>query len=127
MGRSAHVGFRGPPAESAEAFGDGGEMHSTGAGPRPTEVDQALSLVAHGDLAAMDDLYDLVAPTLATMVSAVTASAADRDEVLRLTFVDVWREAPRSPGDHGAMAWMLTLALDHARRHDGATAMARPR
>lgn len=73
-----------------------------------------LDRVAAGDEASMGALFDVVAPGLAVLLERLVATG-DRDEVLRRTFVDVWRDAPRADRRHGVMGWISVIAIGHVR------------
>ena len=76
----------------------------------PTHED-LIRLVALGDEAAFEELYDAVAPRVFGLVRKVVRDAAQSQEVTQEVFVDIWAQASRFDADRGkAMSWMLVIA-----------------
>ena len=76
----------------------------------PTHED-LIRLVALGDEAAFEELYDAVAPRVFGLVRKVVRDAAQSQEVTQEVFVDIWAQASRFDADRGkALSWMLVIA-----------------
>jgi len=76
----------------------------------PTHED-LIRLVALGDEAAFEELYDAVAPRVYGLVRRVVRDPAQSQEVTQEVFVDVWAQASRFDADRGkAMSWILVIA-----------------
>ncbi|MDD0858977.1 ECF RNA polymerase sigma factor SigK [Arthrobacter alpinus] len=70
-----------------------------------------IRLVALGDEAAFEELYDAVAPRVYGLVRRVVRDQAQSEEVTQEVFVDVWAQASRFDADRGkAMSWILVIA-----------------
>ncbi|RAN79430.1 RNA polymerase subunit sigma [Bacillus sp. SRB_336] len=76
----------------------------------PTHED-LIRLVALGDEAAFEELYDAVAPRVFGLVRRVVRDPAQSQEVTQEVFVDIWQQATRFDADRGrAMSWILVIA-----------------
>lgn len=77
----------------------------------PTDADSLLSLVARGNSAAFEALYDLIGPQVYGVVRRVLRDPAQSEEVTQDIMVEVWRTAPRFDRSRGtARGWVLTMA-----------------
>lgn len=75
----------------------------------PTHED-LIRLVALGDEAAFEELYDAVAPRVYGLVRRVVRDPAQSEEVTQEVFVDVWAQATRFDADRGkAISWIWSL------------------
>ncbi|WP_371131079.1 ECF RNA polymerase sigma factor SigK [Arthrobacter sp. SDTb3-6] len=76
----------------------------------PTHED-LIRLVALGDEAAFEELYDAVSARVFGLVRRVVRDPAQSQEVTQEVFVDVWQQAARFDADRGrAMSWILVIA-----------------
>lgn len=76
----------------------------------PTHED-LIRLVALGDEAAFEELYDAVAPRVFGLVRRVVRDPAQSQEVTQEVFLDIWSQASRFDADRGkAMSWILVIA-----------------
>lgn len=76
----------------------------------PTHED-LIRLVALGDEAAFEELYDAVSPRVHGLVRRVVRDPAQSQEVTQEVFVDIWAQASRFDADRGkAMSWILVMA-----------------
>ncbi|WP_445290483.1 ECF RNA polymerase sigma factor SigK [Arthrobacter sp. ERGS1:01] len=76
----------------------------------PTHED-LIRLVALGDEAAFEELYDAVAPRVFGLVRRVVRDPSQSQEVTQEVFVDIWQQAARFDADRGrAMSWILVIA-----------------
>lgn len=76
----------------------------------PTHED-LIRLVALGDEAAFEELYDAVAPRVFGLVRRVVRDPAQSQEVTQEVFIDIWSQASRFDADRGkAMSWILVIA-----------------
>jgi len=112
------------PVPDASTFtGPGGD------GGRDETADTAealLRLVARGDQAAFERLYDRVAGPVLGVVLRVLRDPAQSEEVAQEVLVEVWRTASRfDPARGGAATWILTMAhrraIDRVRSAQAAT------
>jgi RNA polymerase sigma-70 factor (ECF subfamily) len=70
-----------------------------------------LSLVARGDRAAFEAVYDLLAAPVFGLVCTVVRDPSQSEEVAQEVLVEVWRGASRfDAGKGSAMAWVATIA-----------------
>ncbi len=77
----------------------------------PPTHEQLIRLVALGDEAAFEQLYDAVAPRVFGLVRRVVRDPAQSQEVTQEVFLDIWEQASRFDPDKGkAMSWILVIA-----------------
>ena len=70
-----------------------------------------LGLVARGDAAAFDAVYDLLAASVFGIVRRVIRDPAQSEEVTQDVLLEVWRNAAKFDAGRGsATAWVMTLA-----------------
>jgi RNA polymerase sigma-70 factor, ECF subfamily len=80
-------------------------------GDQGGDLDGLLRLVARGDEAAFEKVYDQVAAPVYGLVLRVLRDPAQSEEVAQEVLVELWRTASRfDPRRGGAMAWVMTLA-----------------
>jgi RNA polymerase sigma-70 factor (ECF subfamily) len=77
----------------------------------PDTPEHLLILVARGDRAAFDRLYDRVANAVYGLVRKVLRDAAQSEEVTQEVLVELWRTASSFDPERGsATTWVMTLA-----------------
>ncbi len=112
------------PVPDASTFtgagGDGGRDETA------QTAEALLRLVARGDQAAFERLYDRVAGPVLGVVLRVLRDPAQSEEVAQEVLVEVWRTASRfDPARGGAATWILTMAhrraIDRVRSAQAAT------
>jgi len=83
-----------------------------GAEPGPsTDLAGQLRLVARGDMAAFDAVYDLLAASVFGIVRRVIRDPAQSEEVTQDVLLEVWRDAAKFDAGRGsATAWVMTMA-----------------
>jgi RNA polymerase sigma-70 factor, ECF subfamily len=70
-----------------------------------------LTMVADGDQAAFETVYDRVAPPVFGLIKRVLKDSAQAEEVAQEALLEVWRTAGRfDPGRGTGMTWVLTIA-----------------
>jgi RNA polymerase sigma-70 factor, ECF subfamily len=70
-----------------------------------------LPAVAHGDLAAFEQLYDRHSSTLYALLLRILANPDDAQEVLQETFVKAWTNAKMFDSVRGSdVAWLISIA-----------------
>ncbi|MEV6713665.1 sigma-70 family RNA polymerase sigma factor [Lentzea sp. NPDC051208] len=100
-------------------------LQSTPRDVGPT-ADDLLALVARGDEAAFERLYDVVSGSVFGLIRRVVRDQAQSEEVFQEVMLEVWRTATRFDPDRGsATTWILTLthrrAVDRVRSAQAAT------
>ncbi|HXH41368.1 MAG TPA: sigma-70 family RNA polymerase sigma factor [Thermoanaerobaculia bacterium] len=75
------------------------------------EPSSLLPAVAHGDLAAFEQLYDRHSSTLYALLLRILANPDDAQEVLQETFVKAWMNAKMFDSVRGSdVAWLISIA-----------------
>jgi RNA polymerase sigma-70 factor, ECF subfamily len=87
---------------------------ASGSGDRPDE--QALiDRIVLGDEAALSALYEVLAPRAYAIALKILKDAAEAEEVLQDTFLEVWRSATRfDPARAAPERWVGTMARTRA-------------
>lgn len=102
LARSLDEPALGPGADAAQEHG--------GRGP-----DSWLVLVARGDTAAFERLYDALAPQVYGLCLQVLRDPAQAEEVAQEVLVEVWQTASRfDPARGSARAWVMTMSRRRA-------------
>jgi RNA polymerase sigma-70 factor, ECF subfamily len=84
--------------------------HAPGAGPG-ADLAAQIGLVARGDAAAFEAVYELLAPSVFGIVQRVIRDPAQSEEVTQEVLLEVWRTAAKFDASRGsATAWVMTLA-----------------
>jgi RNA polymerase sigma-70 factor (ECF subfamily) len=74
-------------------------------------LEELMALVARGDEAAFERLYDALAGPVLGLVQRVLRDPAQSEEVAQEVLVELWRTATRYRADRGGVrTWALTLA-----------------
>ncbi|MGA7206585.1 MAG: ECF RNA polymerase sigma factor SigK [Specibacter sp.] len=77
----------------------------------PSTQEDLIRLVALGDEAAFEELYDEVSARVFGLVRRVVRDPAQSEEVTQEVFVDIWQQAARFDADRGrAISWILVIA-----------------
>ncbi len=80
-------------------------------GDPPGDLGAQIRLVARGDAAAFDAVYDLLAASVFGIVIRVIRDPAQSEEVTQDVLLEVWRSASKFDAERGsATAWVMTLA-----------------
>src|SRR5881398_527910 len=75
------------------------------------EPSSLLPAVAHGDMAAFEQLYDRHSSTLYALLLRILANPEDAQEVLQETFVKAWTNAKMFDAARGSeVAWLISIA-----------------
>src|SRR6059058_1570725 len=75
------------------------------------EPSSLLPAVAHGDMAAFEQLYDRHSSTLYALLLRILWNADDAQEVLQETFVKAWTNAKMFDSVRGSdVAWLISIA-----------------
>src|SRR5262252_11144113 len=74
-----------------------------------------LERLRAGDLNALEELYDRHSALLYSLVLRIVGRAADAEEVLQDSWLQVWKKAHAYDPARGAVgAWLLTMARSRA-------------
>ncbi len=90
-----------------------------------TVDDGLIERIADGDMEAFRQLYEIASGSIYGFALSITKNAHDAEDVLQDTFLTVHRSAAEYQPMGKPMAWILTIARNHARmrlRSNGKTA-----
>jgi len=100
----------------------------TAALPRHGRTESELvQRIAQGDLEALGDLYDRHEAALRRFFGRIGVVAADADDLVQATFLEVVKAAPRFDESLPFASWLYGLASIMARRHRRSLARAAQR
>ena len=79
--------------------------------PAGTDLAGQITMVARGDVAAFDAIFEQVGPSVFGVVKRVIRDPAQSEEVTQEVLLEVWRTASKFDAGRGsATAWVMTLA-----------------
>ncbi|MBS2014817.1 MAG: RNA polymerase sigma factor [Deltaproteobacteria bacterium] len=78
---------------------------------------EIVARIAKGDTSALGVLFDRYDRDVRRVVSRLGISAADVDDVVQATFLDVLRASAGYDGRENARPWLIGLAVMQVRRH----------
>jgi RNA polymerase sigma factor (sigma-70 family) len=87
--------------------------------PKETAISdgELLLRIAAGELDALGELFERHERAVRSVLRRLGASAADVDDLVQVTFIDVMRAAPRFEQGLSARAWICGIAVMTSRRH----------
>ena len=86
-------------------------MRPAPATPAGTDLAGQITLVARGDAAAFDVIFEQIGPSVFGVVKRVIRDPAQSEEVTQEVLLEVWRTASKFDAGRGsATAWVMTLA-----------------
>ncbi|MBO0831489.1 MAG: ECF RNA polymerase sigma factor SigK [Actinobacteria bacterium] len=89
----------------------GGRPDPAPATGRDRDLDRLLGLVARGDQAAFEQVYDRLAGPAYGLIRKVLRDPAQSEEVTQEVLLEVWRTASRfDPSRGSAATWVMTMA-----------------
>jgi RNA polymerase sigma-70 factor, ECF subfamily len=108
----------------ATSPGQPGSGRQEGGGQDPADL---LALVARGEHAAFETVYDMFAGPVYGLVRKVLRDPAQSEEVAQEILLEVWRTASRfDPARGSASSWIMTIAhrraIDRVRSESASTA-----
>ena len=78
---------------------------------RDLDLDRLLALVARGDEAAFEAVYNQLASAAYGLIRKMLRDPAQSEEVTQEVLLEVWRTAPRfDPAKGSAATWVMTIA-----------------
>ena len=84
---------------------------------RNEKIEYLLSRIANEDADAVGELYDLVKDDVYAYALSKLRNSEDAEDVLHDTFVRIYRYASRYTPEGKPMAWIVTIAMNIAKRH----------
>jgi RNA polymerase sigma-70 factor (ECF subfamily) len=76
---------------------------------------ELLTRVAHGDVAALREIYEQHAPRAMAIAFRILRRVEEAEDIVQETFLEIWRRAPQfDPDRGGAVAWVVTIARSRA-------------
>ena len=89
----------------------GNRARSAPAIPAGIDLAGKITLVARGDEAAFDAIFEQIGPSVFGVVKRVIRDPAQSEEVTQEVMLEVWRSASKFDAGRGsANAWVMTLA-----------------
>jgi DNA-directed RNA polymerase specialized sigma24 family protein len=89
-------------------------------------VEQALADIQAGDVSGLEDLYDLLLPSVYALCQLVTPDQTAAEHATVEAFTQVWSRANARPADTTGTAWVLNVACSSARHTREMEAAVRP-
>lgn len=80
-------------------------------------VENCLAKIADGDTYALGDLYALVKCDLFALALSRTGNKAEAEQILRDTFVQIYRYAGHYPSEGKPMLWLFNVERNLLERH----------
>lgn len=87
--------------------------HRGPAAHRGTTLQTAVHRAARGDVDALADLYDHLVPSVHRLATLVLGRSPRVDDVVRATFVELWRRVPDPAFAPGGSVECWTLVTAH--------------
>ena len=81
------------------------------------KIEYNLARIEEGERAALGELYELVKTDVYAYALSVLKNREDAEDVMHDTFVRIYRYASRYEPKGRPMAWIITIAMNLAKRH----------
>ena len=81
------------------------------------QVEALLNKIAHADMDAVGELYDLIKTDVYAFALSKFLSSSDAEDIMQETFVRVFKYAKQYKPSGKPMAWIITIELNLIRRH----------
>jgi RNA polymerase sigma-70 factor, ECF subfamily len=105
------AGARGAAESAASAGARGAARGAARAAGTTGDLAAQIGLVARGDAAAFDAVFEQVSPSVFGVVRRVIRDPAQSEEVTQEVMLELWRTAAKFDAGRGsATAWVMTLA-----------------
>ena len=83
---------------------------------KSSRAERLIECMAHGDMAAMGELYELLKTDVFAYALSKAASREDAEDVMQDTFVQIWKSAAQYKPQGKPLAWIFTIEINLIRR-----------
>ena len=83
---------------------------------RDIKIEELIMQMSYGGIAAMGDLYELIATDVYAYAVSKTANKEDAEDVTHDTFVQIWKSAKQYSPMGKPLAWIFTIEINLIRK-----------